>query len=257
MFKMLSAYLGLVPMLLCVSSLAYAQKHRNIRAGEIYGTIPHVVDGATWKTTITIVNLDKATRKYKLMLYGDNGSPKSFAFIGRNSASSYSGEIPRGGIAVFETPGTSSQLNSGWAELDGVGTDSAIGISAVFGTTGIPGRPDFEANVPGEFSLQYDGIFPFDNTRGYVTSIALVNPGSFSSVTMPLTIYDENGTVLKTDSVSLASGNKTAFALPDRWRETAGNRGTIHFQGTIDWWCAIGFRFHPAGAFTTVAVMEP
>lgn len=191
------------------------------------------------------------------MLHGDDGNLRSFPFVGRGSGNTFNGEIPAGGIAVFETPATAGQLSSGWAELDLLGSDSEVGIMAVFGTTGIPGRPDFEATVPGGFSLQYDGILPLDNTRGYVTSMAICNPSRFSTSSVPYTIYDENGAVLKRDSISLASGRKIAFATPERWPETAGRRGTIKFRGQLTSWSVLGFRFHPGGTFTTVNVMEP
>lgn len=242
---------------LLLAGISHAQKTRDIRAGRLYSTIPHVVDGASWKTTITLVNLESATRKYRLVLRGDNGALRSFPFVGRSPGNTFNGEIPPGGIAVFETPGTAPQLSSGWAELDALGTDSTVGIFAVFGTTGIPGRPDFEATVHGEFSLQYDGIMPYDNTRGYVTSIAVCNPSEFSTSSVPYTIYDENGAVLKRDSLALQRGNKVAFATPERWPETAGKRGTIHFQGQLTYWSVLGFRFHPGGAFTTFGILEP
>jgi hypothetical protein len=131
-----------------VCSRSFTTGGMRVRAGEakahqrgrLYATIPHIVDGTNWKTTITLVNLDTATRKYRLVLRADNGALKSFSFLGRNAGNTFNGEIPRGGIAVFETPGTNADLNSGSAELDTLGTDSQVGIHAVFGTTGITGR---------------------------------------------------------------------------------------------------------------------
>lgn len=242
---------------LTCSAIAAGPKNKYISANGFYDTIPHVVDGASWKTTITLVNLDTATRKYKLVFYGDDGAPKAFSFVGRGSGSSFSGEIPRGGIAVFETLGSSSTLNSGWAATDGIGTDYEVGMSAVFSSVGIPGRPDFEATVPASNGIEYDGILPFDNTRGFVTSAAVLNPSRFSSYTMPVAIYDETGALLKNDTLTIQPGRKIAFETPARWAETAGKRGTIQFGGSLASWAVLGFRFNPGGAFTTVNVMEP
>ena len=240
-----------------LTTTAYSQKRRNISASGLYDTVPHIVDGASWKTTVTLVNMDTATRKYKIIFHGDDGALKSFVFVGRGSGNTFTGEIPRGGIVVFETSGLSSQLSSGWAELDGLGTDYEVGMSAIFGTTGIPGRPDFEATVPASSGIEYDGILPFDNTRGYVTSAAILNPSRFSAATVPVTIYDEQGNTLRTDTITLQAGRKIAFESNAKWPETSGKRGTIQFQGSFASWSVLGFRFHPGGAFTTVNVMEP
>jgi hypothetical protein len=74
---------------------------------------------------------------------------------------------------------------------------------------------------------------------------------------MPVTIYDESGNVLRIDILTLKPGSKMTFALPEQWKETAGRRGSIHFQGGLMSWSVIGLRFHPGGAFTTVNLLEP
>jgi hypothetical protein len=243
---------------LLLACALFAQKGNRINAGLIYDTVPHVVDGANWRTTIILVNMDTAPRRYRLKLHGDDGAARQFEFIGRGRNAEFADEIPRGGTVILQTPGAGSSLNSGWAELDFIsGDDLKVGMMAIFGTTGIPGRPDFEATVPAWHTIQYDGVLPFDNTSGYTTSIALLNPSQFGDSTVPITIYDEAGNVLKTDSVSLRAGHKTAFALPERWGETAGRRGSIHFQGNLASLSVLGFRFHPGGAFTTVNLLEP
>ena len=251
---MLGTIAGLLASAVMVSAADSANK---VSASSLYNTLPHVVDGASWKTTIILANLDDATRKYKLIFHGDDGQPRSFDLSGRGSVNVVSGEIPKGAVITLETAGTSTQLNQGWAELDGLGTDYKVGMMAIFGTTGIPGRPDFEATVPGSTSIQYDGVLPFDNSRGFVTSVAVLNPSPFADETVPITIYDESGKVLKSDAITLKAGRKIAFALPDRWAETAGKRGSLHFQGSLASWAVLGFRFNPGAAFTTVNLLEP
>jgi hypothetical protein len=246
-----------VATLLILGLAAHAEpKRRHTPAGLLWDTIPHIVDGSGWKTTITLVNLATAPRRYKIAFRGDDGAARSFDFVGRGSGSTFSGEIPRGGLAVLETTGSRSDLASGWAALDGLETDYEIGLAAVFAAS-VSGRPDFEATVSASAGIEYDSILPFDNARGFVTSMAVLNPSPVNTTTIPLTIYDENGSVLRTDSITLTRGQKIAFATNARWPELAGRRGTIQFQGLSGGWSVLGFRFHPSGSFTTVNVMEP
>jgi hypothetical protein len=243
---------------LVASVLASAPKapRRNVPAGWPWDTIPQIADGGNWKTTIILVNLNPgAESRYKILFHGDDGSDKPFPLVGLGSRSTVSGVIQPRGSVTFETTAVSATLNQGWAELDLLGTDE-VGIMAVFGTQGIPGRPDYEATVIGETGIQYDGIIAFDNSGGFVTSMAVLNPNAFATSTVPVRIYDQVGTLLREETMSLQAGRKVAFATTDRWPETRGKRGTIHFDGSLTSWAVLGLRFHPGGAFTTVAFMD-
>lgn len=243
--------------LLCSFSAAGADAGLRMNAGSIYDTIPHIVNGGTWKTTIVLTNMDKVPHRYTLILHKDDGKPLSLEFAGRGSASRFEGELPIGGTATFETTGR-GDLVEGWAEVETpIGSNYQVGAMAIVGTTGIPGRPDFEATVPAWHTIEYEGVLPFDNSRGYVTGVALLNAGTYGTVTMPVTIYDESGRVLRTDTITLKAGCKTTFVIPDQWKETAGRRGSVHFQGSLSRWSVIGLRFHPGGAFTTINLLEP
>jgi hypothetical protein len=106
--------------------------------------------------------------------------------------------------------------------------------------------------------VDYEGALPFDNTNGYTTSVAILNPSPYSNSSVPIVIVDENGNELKRETLTLQAGRKSAFALPERWPETARKRGAIHFQGAFATsWTVFGLRFHPSGAFTTVNLLEP
>lgn len=148
-------------------------------------------------------------------------------------------------------------MNQGWAELDILGTDSDVAVMTVFGTSGIPGRPDFEATVPAAAGVDYEGSLPFDNTAGYMTSVAIVNPSQYSESSVPVRILDENGNELRRETITLAAGRKLAFTTAERWPETAGKRGIVRFEGTLCSWAVLGLRFNPGGAFTTVNLLEP
>jgi hypothetical protein len=243
--------------LLAAISLSAAGRQRYIAAGWPYQTIPQIADGGYWTTTITMVNVGTAAQNYKLVFRDDDGRPKEFSIARRGTANTFTGTIPAGGSVMLQTNGGGTQPNQGWADLDILGTDPDVAVMAIFGTKGIPGRPDFEATVTGSSGVDYEGSLPFDNTGGYVTSVAILNPGSYSDSSVPIRILDENGVELRRETITLAAGRKQAYAIPERWPETAGKRGAIRFEGSLCSWSVLGLRFNPSGAFTTVNLLEP
>lgn len=233
---------------------ASPKQPKQLPAGWPYDTIAHVVDGGSWSTEIVLANLDNVESKYKLIFRGDDGRPLVFDIVGRPSASTYSGTIPAHGTIVLSSPGTSNTLRSGSAVLDIVGTDE-IGIMAIFRQR-IQGRPDFEATVIGGNGVETDSLLPFDNTSGYVTGIAILNPAEFSPLVITMQIRDEVGALLRTVPLNLAPGEKQVFVISERYPETAGKRGSLHFEDILAALSVVGFRFSPGGAFTTVPLME-
>src|SRR4051812_11691135 len=74
------------------------------------------------------------------------------------------------GSATIQTRGLDAALSQGWAELTNA---KRIGGVAVFRQR-IEGRPDVEAAVPIVPSVRRF-VLPFDDTRGFVTAIALAS----------------------------------------------------------------------------------
>jgi hypothetical protein len=104
-------------------------------------------------------------------------------------------------------------------------------------------------------------MLPFDNTAGYVTSIAIVNNSSTQQAAgMTATVLDENGVTLAENLLisNLPPNGHTAFSLPVEFSATAGKRGVIQIQST---WSsgitALGLRFSPTSSFTSIPVMYP
>lgn len=238
----------------CSMASAERRSQRFTPAGWPWDTIPHVADGANWKTTIILTNLENRAANYKLDFFTNDGRKMVFEINGHGIKDSFSGVIPKNGMVTLETAGKSATLNQGWAGLDLVSDN--VGIMAIFGTTGIPGRPDFEATITGATLVDFSGTIAFDNTNGYNTSIAILNPTLFADSTVPVSIYDQFGVLVKGETITLRAGNKQAFAIADRWPETRGKRGVIHFDGALTGWTGFGLRFNPNGAFTTIPLMD-
>ena len=138
----------------------------------------------------------------------------------------------------------------GWAELV---TARSIGGLAVFRQSD-PARPDQEAAVT-LTTTSNRFVLPFDNTSGFVTSMALVNVSATLGATINVVIRDEAGVQIGTDSIPLAGRGHIAFAFPDRFAAAANRRGTAEFTSTTSQITGLGLRFNPGGAFTSFPVL--
>jgi hypothetical protein len=171
------------------------------------GVIPQFVDGASWKTIVTLVNLDTTPTVYTLKFYADDGTSMVIQTTA-GTGSTIAGTLPVGGSQVIETAGSKSALSQGWTLLQ---SSNTAGGSAIFRQS-VPGRPDFEASLP---IITYVNasryVLPFDQINS-TTGVALVNPLSYTSATVYVTFRDENGTQFLVDRLSLGDLQHTAFS---------------------------------------------
>jgi hypothetical protein len=73
-------------------------------------------------------------------------------------------------------------------------------------------------------------IIAFDNTNGTATGIAL-NAVSAGQATIPVTVRDDTGAQIATDTITLAANGHYAFTLgTDRYPGALNKRGTIEFD---------------------------
>ena len=71
---------------------------------------------------------------------------------------------------------------------------------------------------------------PFDNTNGAATGIALANI-SAQAVNTAITIRDDTGAVILTDTLTLPAMGHTSFDLVSRYASsTAQRRDTLEFR---------------------------
>ncbi len=216
--------------------------------------IPQIAEGATWKTSFVINNLDVTTKHCKLLFFNDDGTDMFLPIVGIGTVKSVDMVLNPGGTAFFESPGTSTTLIQGWASVLKDNSNDSIGGMAIFRQS-IPGVEPSEAVVP--IVSQFDGHFVlvFDNTGSFVTSMAIANP-TLVNVVATATIKDEFGNVIDQQSLSLPSYNHQAFAIPSYWPSTAGRRGSIEFLTNGYGIAVLGLRFNPYGSFTSFNVLE-
>jgi hypothetical protein len=93
---------------------------------------------------------------------------------------------------------------------------------------------------------------PFDNTNGYLSSVAVANTGGVAS-TVTFTATDESGAILATNQLSLGINAVTGIVLRNSYPALNGHRGLLIFTGTGGL-SGIGFLFNPTGSFSTEPV---
>jgi hypothetical protein len=236
--------------------------------------IAHVADGAGWRTSITALNLRQTPTTFSIFCNGDNGGTQSFNWVGTGSASLLNGTLQPGGALVIATTGTASALSVGWCYISSPGSGpnpstqprNDVGAFAVFSFTptgqevSVPASHWFLENTNNALTLA------FDNTNGYSYGVALADSNPFPlpglpNSTVTVTITDQTGHVIGTDSFQMASSSHLSFVLTQRYPALANTQGTITFTshtfsgiGTL---AGIGIRAAPSGAFTSVTMLEP
>lgn len=249
------AKLALTLMLTVLMLSAGGNSKRRIDSDPFDEVIPQFVFGGGWHTSVSITNMEDSPVTIPINFYQGDGQAWQVPIVGKGTASTHSFVIPAKGTVFFETPDDVAALQQGWALLE-IPCCPDVGGFAVFRQR-VPGRPDFEAVVPFADSFEGRSTMIFDNTRGFVTGIAIVNPREFGGTTFTLVFRDEGGNRFHLDQITLGRLQKQVFVLSDRFPQTAGRRGSIEFQGVSSYIAGLGLRFNPGGAFTSFHTFEP
>jgi|SRR5579859_311288 len=231
------------------------QPHDVVFAGD--NVFPQVVDGAGWKTTFKLVNLENHTVSFTLSFFDDDGFRLSLpildsAVINGGFYTSIAFTLVPASSITIETDGSALGLAQGWALMQRTNATDSIGGFAIFRFRA-PGIPDQEAVVP--IVNQFSGHFVllFDNTSFFVSGIAIANP-SGSTVSIPVFIRDETGQIIDQQFIALDPFAHTAFVAPDRWPSTVGRAGAIEFLTSGFGVGALGLRFN-GYAFTSFPIL--
>jgi hypothetical protein len=213
--------------------------------------IPQFVDGGSWQTSITLVNLENHATSFDVLFLDDNGNDFFVPISGQGTVRKVTISLNTAASFTFQSTGRNANLTSGWALLSQSNSDS-VGMFAIFRQFNPGGQPQ-EAVVPSVNQFASHFVLPFDNTL-YITGIALANPTT-SSVDIPVNIRNEAGQIVDTRHFSLGSYGHAAFALPAVWPSTNGIRGAIEFLTSGFGVGALGLRFN-GSAFTSLNVLE-
>jgi uncharacterized repeat protein (TIGR03803 family) len=225
----------------------------------VVGTMPHLASGGNqWTTAFTLLNTGTATANVELVFLDDNGNPLPLPLTfpqgsPDQTTASFTGAVVAGAAGLIQTAGLNGPLVSGWAQLL---SDGDVTGFAVF-TDNVTAQQQQQAVVPLQgFGLGSSYVLWFDNTNGFSTGVALGYVGNGS---VNLTIKDDTGTILNTQTIQVPSNGHTAFNLATFAPVTANLRGTLEFSpsnaaGLIS---VLGLSFNPASAFTSIPAIAP
>ena len=214
------------------------------------GYIAHVADGNSWKTALTVVNLQDVQQQITVKFYSDSGRELPLPIEGVGTYSGVNFVLPANGSGSLETTGAGTTIATGWISVQG--SANGFGAMAVFRSTG-SGRADTEATSPMRLNPARKSVIPFDNRGGFATGLAMANFDSKPN-TPALLFRDGDGKTILATTLAMGTGEHAAFSLADKYPVLAGAVGTIEI--TSDGVTALGLRFNPTGSFTSIQVIE-
>src|SRR5437867_1333726 len=81
------------------------------------GYISHIVDGGSWKTSITLVNNSSAAQIVTIYFWGEDGLAMSLPILQLGNYPSVKINLAPYGSNTIETEGIASTLSVGWASI--------------------------------------------------------------------------------------------------------------------------------------------
>lgn len=207
---------------------------------------PQLADGGGWKTSIVLVNNSNQPRSVELKFWSDDARSLAISLETWGSRNSFSQVVNGLGTLILESTGVQSNTTQGWVSVSD--PQGSFGGVLVY-TRRFAGRPDYEAAVP-LGAAQTSWAFPYDETRGFETAIALANTGNRSDVRFRA--FDTAGSVVHQATLSLATGEHLAFQLKSRFPALANTVGSIEITGLQSPITAVALRFNPTGPVTVM-----
>jgi hypothetical protein len=196
---------------------------------------------------MVLANTDEEPSPFSLSFHRFDGTPLTMPLDSIGPVTKYSDVIPVGGSSTIDTAGSANELSQGWAEV--VAAKSAGGMT-IFRQLGV--NLDTEVAVPIRSKTGNHFLLPFDNTEGFVTAIAILNPDHTQPATVSIVFRDENGKQISTESLVVSPNDRQAFVLASQFPEVANERGVAEFNSPNIQLSAFGLRASPRHAFTSL-----
>jgi hypothetical protein len=211
--------------------------------------IPQIVDGGGWKTRFIITNTTQTPVTYTFQFWSQNGSALALPIL-NGTAGVLSGTVAPGASVFAQTPGTSSTLQEGWAEIASSGP---IRVTALYQYQ-VGGPRD---SIGTEIATMSGNniVMPFDNTQGNVTAIAIAN----TNATQPLQVtmlFETDAGVQSSVPITLPPHSQEAFVVTAMNPYVAGVRGSINFTTSTSDIAVEGLEFTPSGQFTSLGTYQ-
>jgi len=211
--------------------------------------VPHVVDGAGWQSTIVLTNTTGNPANATLIFHKEttNGNTEAWTppFV---EVISTSGLSVVGGSSMFlHTQGTAADLSQGWAELN---ADAGIIGYVVFSIRSGASQNDGTAPI-GSASGRL--LVPYDDTPGFLTGVAIVNPTS-TAQNISVGFRNSGGTLMGDHALSVPAGGHKSFILSTEFPGIKNHAGLAEFYSPSGTFSMIALRVNPTNAFTAAPV---
>ena len=208
-----------------------------IFGSQFFTILPHVVDGGQLTTQIVVTNSGTRTETWEVDLFNDNGVATAFNITGQGAQSVLTGSLLPNQVAIVSTAGTTAATTvDGWGVLNVSNSGTEISVYEIIRNSVPLYQFAAESTAVTTYGIGGTGqdagaVVTFDNTSGYLSTIAFTNPdvtNEFSNGdVLDVIVYDASGNQLATHQVTLAGGKKTLFAMTDKWPETANIQGSL------------------------------
>jgi hypothetical protein len=244
-------------LLFLAGSLPAADGGKSITISEGNRILPQLVFGRLWKTTVHLVNMDAFSAQVPVEFFDDSGAPLRVPLVGVGLVDKITVNVPGNGELVLET---SSDVNEefvqGWGRFILPVVPKVGGLAIL--RQRVAGRPDYEAAIPLSADTAYRSVMVFDNSAGYTTAVAVVNPRDAGLVDVTVTFRDASGNVIGNDAFQLAPRRHMTYTLPGRISSVGGLKGVAEFRSVgAGGFSYMGLLFNSSGPFTTMFTMEP
>jgi hypothetical protein len=209
-------------------------------------TIPHVVDGGGWQSTIVLTNTSPNPASATLVFHqqtGTDGSTQSWT-PPLLEVISTSGLSLAGGSSLFlHTTGTAANLSQGWAELN---ADPSIIGYVVFSIRSGATQDDGTALA---VAASNRILVPYDDSNGFVTNMAIVNPtGAAEDISVAFRTTD--GGVATGVLSQVPAGGHLSFGLSTQFPIILNHAGLAEFYSATGTFSIIALRTNPTHSFT-------
>jgi len=211
--------------------------------------VPQILDGAGWNTRFAIINTDQVPVTFTFQFWGQNGSLLPFPIL-NGTPGVLTGTLAPGASFFAQSPGTSTTLQQGWAE---VASSGRIGVTAIYQFRDGSARDSTGTAIA---TLSGNSILmPFDNTQGNATAIALANTNSTQDLTVSM-LFQTDGGAQSTSSLVLQPHTQQTFVAPALNPAVAGLRGSIKFTAPTADIAVVGLEFTSTGQFSSLGTFQ-
>jgi len=211
--------------------------------------IPQIVDGAGWNVRFAVINTDQVPVTFTFQFWGQNGSALPFPIL-NGTPGVLTGTLLPGASFFAQSPGTSTTLQQGWAEIASSGK---IGVTTIYQFS--DGGPRDSSGTEIATLSGNSILMPFDNTQGNVTTMAIANTNATQALTVSM-LFETDGGAQSTSSLVLQPHTQQTFVAPILNPAVAGVRGSIKFTAPTADIAVVGLEFTSTGQFTSLGTFQ-